>query len=102
MNGRDHPLITFRVNRSRRIRATIPKDALAMGYSPTGQPPLKESDGRYLPRKHEYVRGFGRKHCGLVAAQTTTLLRRHWCVIHPSFLTLRDPSSTVHPLAISE
>lgn len=102
MNGRDQPLISFRVNRSRRLRATIPKDALALGYSPTDQPPLKESEWRYLPRKHEYVREFGRKHRDLVAAQTVTLLRRHWGVIHPSFLTLRDPSSTVHPLATYE
>lgn len=102
MNGRDQPLISFRVNRSRRLRATIPKDALALGYSPTDQPPLTESEWRYLPRKHEYVREFGRKHRDLVAAQTVTLLRRHWGVIHPSFLTLRDPSSTVHPLTISE
>jgi len=100
-NGRDHPLITFRVNRFRRLRATIPKDALAIGYSPN-EPPLKESEWRYLPRKQEYVREFGRKHRDLVAAQTVTLLRRHWWVIHPSFLTLRDPSSTVHPLATYE
>ena len=102
MSGQDHPLIAFRVNRSRRLRATIPKDALAMGHSPTDSPTLSDSEWRYLPRKHEYLREFGRKHRDLVAAQTSMLLRRHWGVIHLSFLTLRDPSSTVHPLTTCE
>lgn len=100
MNGRDHLLIAYRVTRSRRMRAVVPKDSLAVGYSSTDHPSPDDREWRYLPRKEEYVYEFGRKQLFRAATQSIALLRRHWWVIHPSFLTLRDPCSTVHPFAI--
>ncbi|MAU84651.1 MAG: hypothetical protein CME34_22865 [Gordonia sp.] len=101
---REQLLITFRANRASRVRATVPRSALVGPRQPDWvqtQRTFEALDWRYLPRKEEYIREFGRKQLFRASVQTITLLRGQWGVTHPSFLSLTDPISTVHPFSLT-
>ncbi|GAA3709556.1 TY-Chap domain-containing protein [Gordonia hankookensis] len=104
VGNREQLLITFRANRAGRVRATVPKSALVGTRQPDWsqtQRTFEALDWRYLSRKDEFVREFGRRQLYRAAVQSITLLRGQWGVTHPSFLSLTDPISTVHPLSLT-